>query len=224
MDTFWQSYTALVADLYPPLRSEDGVPETAIAVAEQRLGVFLPRRLRECYLFSGSRSDIHRSLDALLPLNELACVSDGLVFYVENQAVVVWAIRLHDAYLDDPPVYVAENATPFIWQPVFEHLTSFLHFMLLWQAMGGGTSNSANGLINSEAVVHTIAANWTYLDVPIGQNWSKMQFYHKPGQILCVLGEEVPITLYVATKTSTDLMAITRELDVDWLVTSEEER
>ena len=138
MDTFWQHYTELAAVVYPPLTPTDGVEDSILLAAEARLGVLLPRRLRECYLLTGKRSDMHRSLDVLLPPQELKLASETIIFYLENQGVVVWGIRIADAHLEDPPVYLAANESRLVWELAWDHLSGFLHFMLLWQAMGVG--------------------------------------------------------------------------------------
>src|SRR5262245_21010352 len=69
-----------------------GVPAEAVEAAQARLGLTLPRALVSLYRRTGSVTALHASHNLLVPLNRIAFGGDHLIFYEENQAVVVWAI------------------------------------------------------------------------------------------------------------------------------------
>ena len=78
----------------PPLAPGDGVAEAEIAAAEARLGLKLPTVLREFYALVGRRKDINAVHNRLISLEESEVDQDRLVFYEENQAVVLWGVSI----------------------------------------------------------------------------------------------------------------------------------
>jgi hypothetical protein len=62
------------------------------------------------------------------------------VFYVENQAVWLWA----HGDGSDPPVYARENDSGSQWEPVGERLSTFLHHMAVFEAILGEFTLAAN--------------------------------------------------------------------------------
>jgi hypothetical protein len=105
----WRRLEALAAGWFDEPPSGEGVPEEELVAAEARLGVSLPRALREAYLRFGRRDELTLSNDdALLPPERLR-IRGGVLFFwdggddrwnVEDE----WGIRVEDLALDDPPV------------------------------------------------------------------------------------------------------------------------
>src|SRR5262249_15900246 len=101
---FAAEYRALVERLVRELRPEDGVPEASVAAGEQRLGLRLPKVLREFYLLAGNLKRINRAQERLLPpdnparlefpgsYDEITIAEGGLVLYLENQGGCMWGI------------------------------------------------------------------------------------------------------------------------------------
>jgi hypothetical protein len=97
---------SFVAGWYQPLTERDGYEADELDSAERRLGVRMPLALREWYALAGKRPDIWSQQDHLLAPSELQIVDNALVFCVENQAVVRWAIELSELENADPPIVV----------------------------------------------------------------------------------------------------------------------
>ena len=89
---FWTDYMELVHAFYRPLSRKTSVPEKEIAAAEARLNIRLPGVLREFYLRAGAHKEVNRSHNRLIAPNELEMQNGKLVFYEENQRVVLWGI------------------------------------------------------------------------------------------------------------------------------------
>jgi len=101
-----------------PISPDDGFSE------EELRGKPIPFPLRWWFRLAGRRTSISSSLNSLLGPDELATDSDGrLVFYVEAQAVYVWA-TMPDG--DDPPVFGRFNEPEIPWTQEGMTLSEFL--------------------------------------------------------------------------------------------------
>ncbi len=114
-DERWRVLETAVADWFPALSASDGFSRADLLSAERRLEISLPEALCEWFRLAGKRVDIWSRQDCFLPPAELGFLSDYLVFYIENQTVVHWGIRLSDLGLVDPPVYVQSGDEDDVW-------------------------------------------------------------------------------------------------------------
>ncbi len=87
-----------------PLTDTDGTGNDELDAAEARLGVKLPRAVREAYLLFGRRPDLTSNQDRLLAPEKLFVDHGMLVFREENQWVAHWGVPLEALDQDDPPV------------------------------------------------------------------------------------------------------------------------
>jgi hypothetical protein len=69
----------------------------------------LPTALREWYQMFGNAKRIWSSNDHFLSPTNITLSGNTAVFYVENQAVVEWGIRVEDLALPDPPVVLLDR-------------------------------------------------------------------------------------------------------------------
>jgi len=107
----WAAIKQFVAQWHPPLAPEDGLLLEDIRAAESGSDVPFPLALREWYLLGGRRSDLNAALNDLLSPAQLKVRDEHLVFFLENQAVVRWGIRVSDLGMADPPVYLDNDFT-----------------------------------------------------------------------------------------------------------------
>lgn len=217
MAEFWPYYQELVAQLYQPLSSGDGFSDDEVASAERRLGLRLPRLLREFYLLAGKRTDLNHAHDQLVHPNELRIEDEKLVFYVENQAVCVWGVRAGDIDVADPPVVRGDSmagSEQWVWEPQFERFSSFLLMMLCRQGVGGGMTHSAVVSGVDAQVEETIGARWRALDMDAGEG--EVRAYIGDGQILCLVGTQPRVDLHAGARSEQGLAEIEELLDVAW--------
>jgi len=212
-EVFWTDYRRLVARLMPPLAPGDGVAEAEIAAAEARLGLKLPTILREFYALVGGREDINASADRLLPLDELEMEDQVLVFYEENQSVILWGLDLRSNH-PDPPVLHAEHRSPLEWEPEHSHLSEFLTAMLFWQAVNGGMAYGGLGTASSESMIK--ATDWEAVDLGGDpERWGNC-VRMRDGQVLFIDGSGTDPHVYGGGRTREDFLAVEKAFDVNW--------
>lgn len=107
----WAAIKQFVAQWHRPLAPEDGLLLEDIREAQSWSEVPFPQALQEWYLLGGSRRDLNAAQNRLLSPAELEVRAEHVVFFVENQNVVRWGIRVSDLGMADPPVYLDNDFT-----------------------------------------------------------------------------------------------------------------
>lgn len=115
-----------------PLAPEEGLSSAKIEAAERRLGVRLPQALREYYRVAGNFEELNTNYNQLLPLEALDWDDEYVVFMVENQGVVFWAVSLEQMVQDDPEVWQRVRESPGQWYSEDQSVSQFLQKMFLW--------------------------------------------------------------------------------------------
>jgi hypothetical protein len=108
-DGAWDFIRCFVRGWRTPILPGDGCDESEIARAEARLGLALPAAMREAYSLFGRRSDLTSRQDRLLSPDQLRVEDRALVYRVESQHVVEWAVPLSHTAEDDPPVWFRDT-------------------------------------------------------------------------------------------------------------------
>jgi hypothetical protein len=105
-----------------------------------RASVRLPRVLADFYRAYGTAADawLVNRLQAPDDLRQDEEDAAFLVFYVEEQAVYLWAIRKEDLDADDPPVWCRENEPGRPWVQDAPSMSVFLVQMLVMSAALSG--------------------------------------------------------------------------------------
>jgi len=208
-------FQKILNQLYGPFTSHDAETKANLVAAEKRLGVRLPKVLRDNYLLAGLKESLNQVHNHLLSLEELVLEDKALVFYVENQADVLWAILQRDLAMTDPPVFRAENSEETLnWQLDHRFLSDFLITMACWQAVAGGLDYTGIAPIRPETA-ELIRQQWQSL--PIGENAWGLSIYSREGQVLILLDDpEEGLTLMAAGKTEKDFASIDDCLHPNW--------
>jgi uncharacterized protein (TIGR02996 family) len=163
--SWWNSlrYRTAFAALARPLTARDGVSEKRVAQHERRLGVRLPRVLRDYYLLAG-RHPFNQAHNRLLSPDEWDRESGKLVFLVENQGVALWGVKINDPANDDPPVYFrydsdfAEDAK---WRQTNPRCSDFLATHLYYQAVYGyGMKYRGNAYTDTPQALARLEETW----------------------------------------------------------------
>lgn len=127
--------------VYGPFGRGAGVPAKEIAGAEKRLERKLPAALTAYYRQTGRVKALHASFNRLVAPGRLEFAGDHLVFYEENQEVVVWAIASAALEKDDPPVDQGQfdrKKKRWSFYPEFKSVSEFACAQGAWQAVQGG--------------------------------------------------------------------------------------
>ncbi len=133
---------AFLESIFGPFGADAGVPPNAVERCEARLGVAIPKALAELHLRTANVEALHAAHNLLVPLDCVDFGGDHLVFYEENQEVVVWAIARERLSEDDPPVDQGQPASgrgdEWSYFPEFRSVSEFACAQGAWQAVQGG--------------------------------------------------------------------------------------
>lgn len=162
----WELLTEFLAHWFSPLAPGDGFDEATLDAAESRLAVSLPAALREWYELAGRRDDVWSRQDELLAPQELSIEDGVLIFYIENQCVVRWGIRLSELDLADPPVVIESDEAPRGWLTENTSISEFALQMLVFSVKWSKRNRCwANGGAD-EAAVRQVEASYARLAFP----------------------------------------------------------
>jgi hypothetical protein len=164
------TYFQKIRHLYNvPANENYGFSESEIVEQEKQLGIVLPAKLREYYLTLGKHEAINYSHNRLLqPGGEIGFSPDEyLIFYEENQGVVIWGIKKEDLLNPNPPVYgnySSDEQNP-AWYLELPTTEACLLMLAVYNGVLGGLKYNGNYFdpVNAE-VVSYIKENWQELD------------------------------------------------------------
>jgi hypothetical protein len=211
---------AKVAQWVAPLAEGDGCDPAEIAAAEARLGFPLPVALTEWYLLAGRRGDMNHTQDALVPIEHLDMDDEWLVFYTENQSVVLWAISALDLQQSDPPVWVLDGRENFQETATF---SDFIFEMALHRCLflgkfrGGGWTAAAQIQIMAEHYPRLDMDDWHWPLYPTRR-------YGDVDTLITTvvdIGNEIQID--VATRSRAAFDRVRSLLHMDWEYLSEDD-
>jgi uncharacterized protein (TIGR02996 family) len=195
-------YRTAFAALDRPLTDKNGVPEKRIAEGERRLGIRLPRALRDYYLVAGSHK-FNQAHNNLLPPEEWFLSSGKLMFLVENQGVWFGGVKVNDRDGDDPPVFGQYEGTNDRWrwpEPCSEFLVTLLYVQAAYGYSGMKYRGNAD-IVTPEALAK-LEETWPF----VGEDLDGPAF-GKDGQAACMVGG----SLYVGGRGRKDYDAIVAE-------------
>lgn len=194
MELDWSKQSPHIRTLFRPWQPGDGYDEAAIVAEEKRLGVRLPHTLRQFYLTWGRRRDLTRTMHPLLSPDELEPRGDVLVFWAENQAVVLWGIRYERLQEADPPVVVAQNDDVGLeWVSNSARLSDFLDEMTYQNALQGGALHGGRSAWRAQEAqqLHWLEDHWRKARVGpkgFGEDINASEWptiYIREGQAVC---------------------------------------
>lgn len=224
----WALLRAVVAQWYRPLQDSDGVAPDDLDATERRLGISLPKALREWYGLAGAREDVWARQDHFLPPKKFDIDGDYFVFMNENQHVVQWGILAEDLALDDPPVYISPYPDHGPWK---KECDSVSEFALLWFAYNLKFANEikwqANGSVTRAVELERVASRYPQLPL---QSWHWPALTHLYGLRDVVIEFNINPDLeydwiWVTARTAAAARALKDTLDpknVDWVAWTEE--
>ncbi|TWF45320.1 hypothetical protein FHW36_1011250 [Chitinophaga polysaccharea] len=158
-------YLQIIRKLYNlPEADNHGYPESVLAALEERLQIRIPATLREYYLSLGANRQINDSFNRLTAFNEMGFSEDDhLVFYEENQGVVLWGLSKTELAAGNPPVYGTYDSARKDWFVDSDTTENFLLSMAWWNGALGGLTHTAFTDLEEDLTAKHIAAvtgNW----------------------------------------------------------------
>ncbi|MCE9545807.1 MAG: hypothetical protein K8T25_09865 [Planctomycetia bacterium] len=138
MNNFRSHYRSLFKAFGYPLTPRTAIPSKQIAKAEKRLGMRVPKALRDYYLIAGRERRFNQPYCRLLAPNKWFVDKQHLIFMEEYQNVLWWGVSLRNPRSDDPQISQGLNLEPISWHSERCKCSVFLTFMLCYQGINGG--------------------------------------------------------------------------------------
>lgn len=185
-----------------------------LTAAGKRLGVRIPKALRDYFLVAGRERRFGTCNNRLLPPSQWTTDKHRLIFMEENQRVVWWGVSTRNPHADDPPVSRGLNEEPITWQPDHRKCSAFLAFMLHYQAVSGGFDHSGRADAPEETDYRFEEHGWT-----CHGKLSGMSAYSRRNQVVCLVPPgDLPFlrkwSVLAGGKTRADLQAIEADLGI----------
>ena len=152
------NYINKIKRLYKLSETENyGFSKEDMIALEKQLEVKLPLKFKEYYEELGKEENVNYVYNRLLkPDDEIEFSDDDfLVFYEENQNVVIWGIKKEDLAKDNPPVYGNyDTIEKSDWELETQTTEDFFLMMAIYNGTFGGLQYNGNfiGEIDAEMV------------------------------------------------------------------------
>ena len=134
------------------------------AGGELPAGVRMPAALAGFHRDYGAAADAW-AVNRMLAPDELETDDGHVVFYVEEQAVWLWAVAEADLGAEAPPVFCRENEPGAAWEQDAPSVSVFLVQMLVMSAALSGPHAAVAGRLPAEDAQRALAG-LTQLDLP----------------------------------------------------------
>jgi hypothetical protein len=211
MDDFQKLYRSTYATLGYELSEKDCMSLPVIQDAEKRLGVVLPRALKDYYLVAGQETRFNTAYERLLPPAEWFIDDGKLAFMEENQVVVLWGVPAVTENLEDPPVYQGVNNDTIEWHKEHDRCNVFLTVMLHWQAVFGAAMPFGSEASAPEALGSELKRQWSFVGEVNG-----LSAYNRPGQVICHLKWEDEWRIFAGAVSKELMVSMAEELNLVW--------
>jgi hypothetical protein len=218
MDKYLRDYQKIYSELGRELTPGDACPESEVAAAEARLGLRVPKALRDYYLVAGREDGFNRAHDRLLPPGEWFVDQGHLVFQEENQSAVYWGVEAAPGPPDDPPVFQGVNDDSIRWFREHDSCRVFLTATLHWSGAFAGAMEYTGTVAVPADLVARLDRDWVFAG-----EVNAMRAYRRPGQAVCFLewrdllpGDETcsPWRIFAGASTEKKLKEIEKSLNV----------
>lgn len=220
-ENFWEEYPRLVSLLFPPISEEDGLLESDIIQAEERLGIKISTLLREFYQKAG-KHESNSIYDFLILPDKLQLYDNRYVaFMEENQGcyLIGWDIESAE---NNPPTLFLSVSRGTDWEPEAREMSSSFAYLLLVQATRGDALPYGYGDgAATRKKFETFTEDWLMVEVGnlVGAIKEKAALLFFPGEKKDEKG-----MIWGACSTAEDARAFEEILDMgfEWLDVEEE--
>lgn len=214
-------YLAIIHKLYNLAEDANhGYPEAMVAALEARLQIQLPASLRQYYLSLGNNKAVNDSFNRLTSFGEIGFSEDEhLIFYEENQAVVLWGIAKAELQQDNPAVYGTYDSAREEWFTDSDTTEHFLLSMAWWNgALGGLTYTAFTDLEEDLTPKHItlVTSNW---EEQKGISNQLLRFFTNDYEDILVLTTEQDGAIngvYIGTNNEERYQSILSTLNMEW--------
>lgn len=208
------NYLDIIYTLYAA--QPEGYSTAALEQAEARIGYTLTAVLKHYYQRIGLNEMVNAAFNRLLTPAQLGFSDNGyLVFYEENQAVVVWGIKKEDLTQDNPPVYGSYDHGE-TWLLDADNLEKFLLNMAYTNAALGALPHAAATEQIPGNIVEQVEKKWTEQK---DLSYQFVRFFTRDYRqiIAMTINQEQQVAgLYVGASDEVLFREVMEQLKVDW--------
>ncbi|MCR9119345.1 MAG: hypothetical protein NXI22_20630 [bacterium] len=212
--TFSNAVGSLFANANQELTPDDGLPVSMFDDAQQHLGFRIPQPLRDYYSQTGN-TEFNHSFNRFLAPQDFDVRGDYAIFCEENQCVVLYGFRISDAEQENPEVWQL-NPTENKWYFDCKRMTSFLLKMVCWQAVCGGVSATAKGMISTPEF-QQIESTFNRVEFGDIDHDYDLCAFHKDGVILCAFPDDGVCHLYCGCNDEGKMYQVADHFGLDML-------
>lgn len=211
------TYKPLIQQLFSLPDTPAGYDEETIAAAEQRLGIKLPGVLRDYYSTLGRHEALNTAFNRLLAPEKLYLSDSGmLVFYTENQEVVIWGIDHEDFGKPDPAVYGSYDADREEWLLDADTMEQFLWSMAYVQAAMGGLEHLAFAEGLEESIMQQLEKEWSEVK-GITHQYYRFFLHNNTAIVLVPTNDKgAPLCAYLATNDKKLFRELQQSIPLTW--------
>ena len=191
-----------------PLTSGSAVSPAVISAAEKRLGIRVPRPLRDYYAIAGNEKRFNRSHNRFLAPKHWFVDKGRVAFLDENQSVCFWGVKIAEDITDNPPIFQGTVEDRISWFREHSKCSLFIAVMLHYQAVSGGLPYLGSSELTENAN-RRLKSDWNYVGQLHGQ-----RAYSRQNQVVFLTSFFDSPILMAGAKTKDDLQAIERDLGV----------
>lgn len=194
--------------------TENGCSTESVQQAERHLGTSLPLVLKHFYIHYGNHP-LHQAHNRLILPQDLQNEKGFVVFYEENQGVVLWAIAAADCKDENPVVYESyDNGETWILHEDKERLADFLMDVSLFQAIMGGFPFTAGHFGLDKTIEEKIMNQFPPYAADVVKRG--MRYYGNPHQLLAIMEGKEANDLWIAARKKTPFLQLMRQLKIGW--------
>lgn len=212
-------YSRLFTRLGFPVSKKDGIPAAQLTKAENKLGIQLPKALRDYYLVACKEKIFNHSFNRLCSPSDWEVHSGKLIFFEENQTVVVWGVPASKGAASDPVVFQCPLVRGELdkWYSEKIRCSEFLKFMIhLQAAYGGGMPFTASAPMANEHSLK-LKSDWEF-----GGEVNGMRAFSMQDRVVCVTkwqdfgSDRKTWRVFAGAKSKDRLDAIAADLGINW--------
>jgi hypothetical protein len=214
-------YLEIIHKLYNlPEDANAGYTEEELSALELRLKITIPDVLRRYYKILGRNGHVNDSFNRLTSLGEIGFSEDGhLVFYEENQAVVLWGIAQEDIAAANPPVYGTYDSNRAEWFMDSDTMEHFLLSMAWWNGALGGLNYTAFTDLEEDLAPEKLSLVTTHWKEQAGVSNQLLRFFTNDYAeiIVFTIDEEARVNaIYFGTNKEDRYREVIHQLDMEW--------
>jgi hypothetical protein len=206
MSSFKKYYRSIFETFGYSLSKHTSMSSKVLTDTEKRLGIKIPKALRDYYLVAGNVKRFDHSHNHFLHPSEWEVDKQKLIFLIQKTGDPIWGVSLRNPTSVDPLISEGTKGNSISWSSRRWKCSIFISRMLHLQAVCGASTHSANVDLQNELNYSFEEEGWSNIGNIYG-----IYFYSRPNQVVCLVTNDSGM---VGAKTYRDFKTIINELKI----------